>query len=68
MTKMDAFRRAFAKIGDVAPETLSAYIKRTYHVAIDPKVIPVFLASMRDLDALTRLRAQARAAAQPSPN
>lgn len=68
MNKMDAFRQAVAEIGDAPPEALSFFVKQKYGVTIDPRVIPVFLASLRDLETLNRLRQAARAARQPSDN
>jgi hypothetical protein len=65
MTKMDAFRLSVAAIGAGPPEALSAYIEENHKVKIDPKAIPVFLASMRDLDTLTRLRQAAKIGTNP---
>jgi hypothetical protein len=66
MDKMEAFRRAVAELGDVPPEQLSCLIEQKYGVKIEPQYIPVFRASVQDLERLKRLREGARAAAPPT--
>lgn len=65
MDKMDAFRQAVAQIGDGSAEMLSCFIDQNYGVKIEPKFIPFFRASLRDLEQLTQLRQKARASAEP---
>jgi hypothetical protein len=65
MDKMEAFRRAVAEWGEVTPEHLASLIERRYGVRIEPRYIPLFRATAKDLDELTRLREAARAAATP---
>jgi hypothetical protein len=62
MDKMQAFRQAVAELGDAPPEELSWLIERRYGVRIEPRYIPLFRATVKDLDELTRLREAARAA------
>ncbi len=57
---MEAFRDAVAALGVAPAEGLSAFVANKFGLVIEPSVIPVYLASMRDLDTLTRRR-QARA-------
>ena len=66
MNKMDAFRHAVAVLGDAPHDKLSSFIEENYEIKIDSKVIPVFLASMRDLDKLILYRQAANAAKSPS--
>jgi hypothetical protein len=63
MDKMEAFRRAVAEWGYAAPEQLASLIEREYGVRIEPRYIPLFRATVKDLEELTRLREAARAAA-----
>jgi predicted SprT family Zn-dependent metalloprotease len=65
MTKMEAFQLALAELGDAPAEALSAHIAHRFRLTIDPKFIPFFRASLRDLENLTRQRAAARATAPP---
>jgi hypothetical protein len=67
MNKMEAFRQAVAELGDVPPAQLSCHIERRYGVRIEPQYIPVFRASVQDLERLNRLREGAQAAAPPTP-
>ena len=65
MTKMEAFQRALTEVGDVSAELLSAHIARTHGLTIDPKFIPFFRASVRDLENLARVRAAAHVTFSP---
>ena len=47
MTKIEAFRRAVAEIGDATPEELAAFIESTFGVVISPQYIPLFRATLR---------------------
>jgi hypothetical protein len=67
MDKMEAFRRAVAEAGDACPAQLSSLIEQKYGVRIEPRFIPLFRATVKDLDELTRLRQAKRAAAPPTP-
>ena len=60
MKPMDHFRRAVAEIGDVSAAELSAHLEKKYGVKIDPAFIPVFKASLQDLERTARLRQEAR--------
>jgi hypothetical protein len=63
MTKLEAFRQAVAELGDAPAEELSSLIERRYGVKIEPRYIPLFRATVKDQENLTRLREAARAAA-----
>ena len=66
MDKMQAFRMAFAELGDAPAQELSSHIELKYGVRIEPRYIPLFRASAKDLEKLTRLREAAQAAAVAS--
>jgi hypothetical protein len=63
MDKMEAFRLAVAQWGYAPPEQLASLIEREYGVRIEPRYIPLFRATVQDLEELTRLREAAWAAA-----
>jgi predicted SprT family Zn-dependent metalloprotease len=60
--RMEAFRQAVIALGDASAEQLCSFIQARHGLRIEPKFIPFFWASLRDLENLTRLRQQARAA------
>ena len=60
MKPMDLFRRAVAEIGDVSAAELSAHLEKQHGMKIEPAFIPVFKATLRDLERTTRLRQDAR--------
>ena len=60
MSRMEIFRRAIAENGDAPAAELSSFIQSKYGVTIDPRFIPIFRASMQDLERMTRLRQAAR--------
>lgn len=60
MKPMDLFRRAVAEIGDASPAELSAHLEKKHGVKIEPAFIPVFKATLRDLDRMAKLRHEAR--------
>lgn len=47
MTKIDAFRRAVAEIGDGNAAELSAFIESNLGVVIPPSHIPIFRATLQ---------------------
>jgi hypothetical protein len=63
MDKMEAFRLAVAEWGEAPPEQLATLIEQKYGVRIEPRYIPLFRATVKDLEELTRLREAARVAA-----
>ena len=60
MKPMDLFRRAVAEIGDAAAAELSAHLKKQHGFRIEPRFIPLYKATLRDLEGMTRLRQVAR--------
>ena len=69
MKPMELFRRAFAEIGDVSARELSAHLEKNYGIKIEPAFIPLFKATLQDLEKTTRIRQEAQPipAQQPAP-
>jgi hypothetical protein len=59
MKPIDLFRCAVAEIGDASAAELSAYLEKRHGVKIEPAFIPVFRATLRDLERMARLRQDA---------
>jgi hypothetical protein len=60
MKPMELFRRAVAEIGDASATELSSHMEKQHGVKIEPAFIPVFRATLRDLERMTRLRQEAK--------
>ena len=60
MKPLELYRRAVAEIGDASAAELSAHLEKQHGVMIEPAFIPVFKATLRDLDRMTRLRQEAK--------
>ena len=63
MKPMELFRCAVAEIGDASDAELSAHLEKKHGVKIEPAYIPLFKATLQDLERTTRLRQSARAIA-----
>ena len=48
MSKVEAVRRALLEIGDVTSEELAAFVGRHYKVKLDPPIVPVIKATLKD--------------------
>jgi hypothetical protein len=48
--KEEAVRLALAELGDAPAANLAAFIEQRYGVRIDPRLIPIFRAAVRDKD------------------
>jgi hypothetical protein len=66
MKPIDLFRRAVAEIGDASAAELSAHMEKQHGVKIEPAFIPLFKATLRDLERTSRLRQEAKRE-QPAP-
>jgi hypothetical protein len=63
MTNLEMVQEAIRVVGDVPAADLSAFVHERFGVSIEPKFIPLYLASIRD-----KLRVEAaRRAARPAP-
>lgn len=60
MKPLDLFRRAVAEIGDASAAELSAHLEKQHGMKVEPAFIPVFKATLRDLERMARLRQEAR--------
>ena len=56
MTPMEAFRRAIAEIGYASSAELSEYMEKKHRVKIEPAFIPVFKATLQDLERTNKPR------------
>ena len=59
MDKLELFRRAVADIGNVSAAELSAHLEKKYGVKIEPAFIPIFKATLLDLDRRSKFRQDA---------
>jgi hypothetical protein len=60
MKPIDLFRCAVAEIGDASAAEPSAHLEKKHGVKIEPAFIPVFKATLRDLERTSRLRQDAK--------
>ena len=60
MKPMKLFRRAITEVGDVSAAELSEYLEKKHGVNIEPAFIPLFKASLQELEKTTRLRQDAK--------
>lgn len=63
MTKMEMVQQALRELGEVSPAELSAFVAQRFGTPMEPKVIPLFVASLKDKERLEQARREARAAA-----
>ena len=59
MDKLELFRRAVADIGNVSAVELSAHLEKKYGVKIEPAFIPIFKATLLDLERRSKFRQDA---------
>ena len=67
MKPMELFRLALAEIGDASPAELSAHLKNKHGVKIEPAFIPLYKATLQDLDRTARVRQQAKPTISKQP-
>jgi hypothetical protein len=60
MNPMEAFRHAVAEIGYASPAELAAHIEEKHGVKIEPAFIPLFKATLQDLERANKLRQAAK--------
>ena len=60
MKPMELFRRAVSEIGDVSAAELSAHLEKKHGVKIEPAFIPLYKATLRDLERTNKLRQDAK--------
>ena len=60
MKLIEFFRLALAEIGDVSAAELSAHLEKKHGVKIEPAFIPLFKATLQDLERTNKLRQDAK--------
>ena len=60
MKPMEHFKRAVAEIGEVSDAELSAHLEKKHGVRIEPAYIPLFRATLEDLERTNKLRQDAQ--------
>ena len=63
MKPMELFRRAVAEIGDASDSALSLHLENEHGMKIDPAFIPLFKATLQDLERTNKLRQDAQSIA-----
>jgi hypothetical protein len=48
MTKIEMVAQAMRALGDVSAEGIVAFVEREHRETIDPRFIPIYVASIRD--------------------
>lgn len=61
MKPMELFRLAVAEIGYASAAELSAHLEKKHGVKIQPAFIPLFKATLQDMERTDKLRQDARA-------
>ena len=67
MDKIEAVRLALAEVGDVTAEELVAFVKVRYGVTVEPKIVPIIKATLRDKERMEVARQRRAAVAVKSP-
>ena len=60
MKPMDLFRLAVAEIGDASAEELSAHLENKHAIKIEPAFIPIFKATLQQLERANKIRQDAK--------
>ena len=60
MKPMELFRRAVAEVGNVSAAELSAHLEKKHGVKIEPAFIPLFKATLQDLERMNKFRQEAK--------
>ena len=60
MKPMELFRRAVAEVGNFSAAELSAHLEKKHGVKIEPAFIPIFRATLQDLQRTSKLRQEAK--------
>ena len=60
MNPMEAFRRTVAEIGYVSAAELSDHLEKKHGLKIEPAFIPLFRATLQDMERTNKLRQDAK--------
>ena len=67
MKPMELFRRAVAEVGNVSAAELSAHLEKKHGVKIEPAFIPLFKATLQDLERTNKLRQEPKSISPKEP-
>jgi hypothetical protein len=67
MKPMELFRLAVAEIGYVSAAELSAHLEKKHGVKIEPAFIPLYRATLEQLERTNKLRQEAKPIAPKEP-
>jgi hypothetical protein len=67
MKPMELFRNAVAEVGDVSAAELSAHLEKKHGVKIEPAFIPVYKATLKELERTNKLRQDAKSIPPKDP-
>ena len=56
MDKIEAVRLALVEVGDVTAEELAAFVKDRYGVTVEPRIVPIIKATLRDKERMELAR------------
>jgi hypothetical protein len=62
MSKVEAVRLAVAEIGEASPQDIAAFVEQRFALKVQPRFVPVLLASLRGQEHLQRTRQSAKRA------
>ncbi|MBM4072204.1 MAG: hypothetical protein FJ271_25250 [Planctomycetes bacterium] len=60
MTRTEIVRQALMELGDTPANEICSFIQKNHGVTIDPKFMPLFKATIQDLEKMNRFRQAAR--------
>ena len=68
MGPIELYRNAVAEIGDVSTDELSAHIEKKHGVKIEPPFIPLFRATLQQMERTARLCQEAKPISPKKPS
>ena len=68
MKPLELFRLAVGEIGYVSAAELSAHLEKNHGVKIEPAFIPLFKATLQDLERTNKLRQDAKSITPKQPS
>jgi hypothetical protein len=67
MKPMEFFRSAVSEIGDASAAELSAHLEKKHGVKIEPAFIPVFKATLKEMERTNKIRQDAKPISPKEP-
>ena len=68
MAPMELYRNAVAETSDVSADELSAHIEKKHGVKIEPPFIPIFKATLQQMERPARIRQEAKPIGSKEPS